>query len=876
MTITTKRMCAALIALGMLGLGSVFASPTANSTLNISDSFETYTSGSLAQSNGAWFSTANDLSAVTNLAYTYGGTLPLTTNQSTVLALNTQGDILSNAFNAVSMSGQTVYMDTMVKFVPGSCPTVCNGTTDQGIKLALFVNSDTTTNLVIYAGAPVDGTYANWQSTTNIDTGISMVDTTLWHRITVLFDASGTVSLPLSNPVNFFQVYVDGVVVSNLNNLAYATGWKATLSGGSAPTPVSGGTWFVSATGSGGPNVNYASQYRTLNAVAFQGTGFIDDLVVTTLNPLSPSSYTISQTLLGSGGSASPADASITVLAGQGTNIVYSAAAWYRLNAVTTNSASAYSGSGTQLYTQYFNSVQGNIASTATFAFATYTQVGLNSAALLTFATNNSLTEAVAKAKNDNGQLQFDLDHSLNPNSTWYTITQSIGANGSSGDSTTPIYIVSGGNTQFVYTAAQWFRISGVTTNGVAVTAANAQAIYTQALASVVSDTVITSQFATATANQVGGSFTGLADASVAWAAGYYGSGAGIEATANANSQIPRDYANSLNPTLTWWLVSQSQNGTGSGTANPSTASFFVQGGNSTSIVYTAAQWSRFAGVTGATSVSGNTATVTPSADATLVATFNAATAGDVGLPGDVTVAWASSHYATEAGALANGQLARDFDNGLDPAFSWWLVSQSANGTGSGTAAPSAASFFVKGGNSTSIVYTAAQWSRFAGVTGATSVSGSTATVTPTADATLVATFNVATTGDVGLPSTVPASWAAGYYGTEAAALANGSLAQDYMLAQIPTNSYTPVLVVKSLTVEGTNVSVVVNLSGVTLPISGINGTLKLQGSVNLTSWTDIGTAEISNAAFDASGDSAPINFVDLTASKFYKAVITP
>jgi hypothetical protein len=137
--------------------------------------------------------------------------------------------------------------------------------------------------------------------------------------------------------------------------------------------------------------------------------------------------------------------------------------------------------------------------------------------------------------------------------------------------------------------------------------------------------------------------------------------------------------------------------------------------------------------------------------------------------------------------------------------------------------------------------------------------------------------FQAATAAQAGIPATVDPLWAGSYYSTEAAAAANTSLATDYLLGLTPTNTYNIGFEISSLTVNGTNLTVIVQLKDGVSPLdTTIRGTLKIQGKTVLSAsdWSDIARATILNANFGVDGKYT-IPFTD-SVYQFYKAVITP
>jgi len=112
--------------------------------------------------------------------------------------------------------------------------------TKDNVKAAVFVN--VSSNLVVYSG----------NGSVNVSTDVGYkIDPTRWYRLTILMGKVG-------DETAAFQVYVNDVLITNA--VAITQDFN------------SNGTWFYS-----------ASAVNTISAVAFQGTGMVDDLVVTTL-----------------------------------------------------------------------------------------------------------------------------------------------------------------------------------------------------------------------------------------------------------------------------------------------------------------------------------------------------------------------------------------------------------------------------------------------------------------------------------------------------------------------------------------------------------------------------------------------------------------
>jgi hypothetical protein len=204
------------------------------------------------------------------------------------------------------------------------------------------------------------------------------------------------------------------------------------------------------------------------------------------------------------------------------------------------------------------------------------------------------------------------------------------------------------------------------------------------------------------------------------------------------------------------------------------------------------------------------------------------------------------------------------------------------NGSQSAEGSP-VANIQVEIGGATSIVYSAASWFRIAScLTNGAPVSAAVgqtnylwSVTNVQSDCSNSVTFVAATQEQTGLE--VPPAWASGYYVTEAAALADANIATDYLLNLNPTGTYAIELMINSITVSGSSISNVVQLTDGALPLdTTINGRLVLQGKMSLldATWEDIGSATISNANFGADGTYGVL-FTDLTNS-FFQAVIKP
>jgi len=358
MTITMKRLSTALIALGMLGMGVASATSSPSNSIPYQEAFEGLSNGALVTNLAGWVSDPSlDLSVLTNMSYSYSATTPWTNVHTRVLQLNTQGATLTNNLVTTDASGTLAYLDTMVQFVPSDTPPAACTTYDSGIKLAVFANSSS--NLNIYHGVIQDGSIHGQWVTNQIDSTSITLNTNQWYRLTVTYDA--TVYGNLRGDFPTFQVKIDGAIVTNAN--AYVAADKTAYAGDVAPTTTNAiGTWFRAATDLN----NFTKKY--LNAVAFQGTGYIDDLqVITSGDPLGVNTWSITQ-VIGLNGTADNTASPITINAGSSTTITYSASTYgYLIQALTTNGTSVGAAADQASYPVAMNNVQGNISNNVSF-----------------------------------------------------------------------------------------------------------------------------------------------------------------------------------------------------------------------------------------------------------------------------------------------------------------------------------------------------------------------------------------------------------------------------------------------------------------------------------------------------------------------------
>ena len=319
MNLTSKRMLQFIA--GCAGVCALTATAT-TATNFVADSFEA-TDGSAGLpissykrvisgggnqfTNFAWLAQSGDSSTLIQTNTYTGLTRPMTNEaQNLVLNLSTEGNTLTRNLGVTNdfFAGDPVYVDTLIKFTASEDnPT----NMDANVKAAVFVN--VSSNLMVYHG--VDQQVPASTAVTTVP-----LDTTQWYRLTILLGKFN------SGAVAGFQVFLNDVAITN------AAAYNDDLS--------MNGTWFL----------NAAAASTTLSAVAFQGTGMVDELVVTSkangygtpaVILLTLSFGSDIQSVLTNG-----APALTGAIVPSGTAVAINAAPWYHLNPPVPASVSVF------------------------------------------------------------------------------------------------------------------------------------------------------------------------------------------------------------------------------------------------------------------------------------------------------------------------------------------------------------------------------------------------------------------------------------------------------------------------------------------------------------------------------------------------------
>ncbi len=313
---TTKTLASSLAALAMIAaqgaVEPVWESSLKGTTIN-AVGFENFALGATpatsyddsgtADSSKAYFlysgTSGDDQSVVTNHAsFAYAGNVPAYftgLDNNKYLSLSTEGGTLFRSLNVLTTSGETpalgtaeaipdngLFVDTLVQFTPcEEAPAFNEG--DQN-KLAIWLNVVTNgagdavgTNLCVRAGylTYADGTYGRTAATyTLANTQTIDIQAGEWVRLTVkairnIYSNTGLTGQPA------FQVYINDELAEfneDVGSADYMT--QLATDDAAAKTALEANTVLPSM-----QNDAY------LQAVGFQGTGAVDDFVVTTDKP---------------------------------------------------------------------------------------------------------------------------------------------------------------------------------------------------------------------------------------------------------------------------------------------------------------------------------------------------------------------------------------------------------------------------------------------------------------------------------------------------------------------------------------------------------------------------------------------------------------
>ncbi|MEN8254573.1 MAG: hypothetical protein ABFR33_03795 [Verrucomicrobiota bacterium] len=287
---------------------------------------------------GAWQAGPTDASKIVADSYIFiATTRPIVPSANLqVLHLDTQSDGVTNSFD-IPDADQVLYMDAMLNLSPrtGIPESVTN---DPSVQLFFYMNTDT--NLVVYNG----GTNGASPAMTVIS-GTPLLPGE-WNRYTVTMDfANGDGA----GDRKYFKLQLNGT------NVTSAQAYSAPGATGA----FDGGAWFFTADQTGPDSID---------SVAFEGAGDLDDLVMTTRAPLFTTTqvYYVVSELLGPGTMTPVME--VPVVEGASTQIVYQADPWYEILDFEQDGAPVPGALGEQVYTAVFANVQADISNLVQFA----------------------------------------------------------------------------------------------------------------------------------------------------------------------------------------------------------------------------------------------------------------------------------------------------------------------------------------------------------------------------------------------------------------------------------------------------------------------------------------------------------------------------
>lgn len=355
----------------------------------LKESFETYDPETTVVTNlPGWSSTIpDDESVIVTNTYALAGDLtwPLAaSNHTQVLKLNTYNGELSAKLNEnmTDFASDKIYIDAVVQLVASEDDWVFDGMTN--IKIAVWANAQS--NLMV---RHVKYNEESVPTTTNSDTGIT-IGSAQWYRLTIT--VKNLQEFSIDYPL--FSVAVDGVTITNANAR-------------------DSGIWFDAL----GPT----DELTKLTEIAFKGSGYVDDLVVTrdvpSFVPTPLGAFFVYTVINGNGAytvgelGSFTTNTTVEVIPGDDLTIVYTATNWYRINPLLTDGVTNVDASAKSVYTQDLTSVQAHYSNNVTFAAATGDETGLgntNAWASRFFATEADAQQAAAAGGN------FERDYLLN------------------------------------------------------------------------------------------------------------------------------------------------------------------------------------------------------------------------------------------------------------------------------------------------------------------------------------------------------------------------------------------------------------------------------------------------------------------------------
>ena len=264
----------------------------------------TYVVGVDTFTNYVWYAAAGDASTIISNDAAYAdieGDGPISnTTAELILNLETEGNTLSRTAG-VSIASTPAYVDTLIQFTPSEDDPEIDMT---DVKVALYVNAES--NLVVR--------HKMFGASVETNSVLSAINPDAWYRLTLEvknLDGFGTYAT---------RVRIDGVAVTHAN--AYVEPFDAVTTGGE---------WFL--------NYQVGTGNDTVKLVSFQGTGLLDELVVSDEEPNfggGPVAIMLTLVGIGDGGAVFTAGGSPVTEVESGTEVTIEATTdWYVISSVT-------------------------------------------------------------------------------------------------------------------------------------------------------------------------------------------------------------------------------------------------------------------------------------------------------------------------------------------------------------------------------------------------------------------------------------------------------------------------------------------------------------------------------------------------------------
>lgn len=287
----------------------------AQSSIPYTGSFEALGLGDSILTNpaaGTWDGTLESKAFVTNAEPSYSNRAPITfplssETHTNIVRFETDG-LISNSFAASSL--QTLWVDTMVQPVLSEEAPVSSAITNSQLSVYFGTNGYVSVFHGVDTNAPATGLIdTNFWSTFS-NSGFRITSSGQWVRLTVQMYYNTDFSYAM------FKAQVDGTVLSN----------EFGYSGTDLQTATQPGPWFLCA------NDTSLEGGLQLNEIALSGSGYLDDLLVTTNAPTFAQSITV---IASAGGSVTPSG-TLYFVSGASTNFVIQADPYWAISLVDT------------------------------------------------------------------------------------------------------------------------------------------------------------------------------------------------------------------------------------------------------------------------------------------------------------------------------------------------------------------------------------------------------------------------------------------------------------------------------------------------------------------------------------------------------------